>query len=232
MNASPNRFPDCFYAPLLLALALSSYSVAQTTTPSSNAAWTRAFAAAWRDIPATPPIVHNQGRENALNGDPRFLPLLKSFFPQHQWFWFDRYKFTPVANLVNTFIGVPGNAILDDDRYVTADGCVPHDCNDRGMLWIDTGTQPATLIFVATGMVASVQGGEQTRLWLFASKHMDFQNLPPAFLSSLERWHIDNVANGYKEDILLATLVQPNGQQVDLTYPTLYYKKNQPGAKK
>jgi hypothetical protein len=192
-----------------------------------DAAWVQTFAA---------PLAGNQtdkqiGRENALNGDPRFPLLLKSSFHQHQWFWYDNNKFTPVAELIELFIGVPGSALLDDNRYVTADGCVPHDCVERGMLWIDTAAHPATVIFVATTDVNSIEGGDHARLWLFASQHLDFQNLPPAFLNSLKRWH-NYIALGYKEDIVLATLVQPNGEQVDLTYPTLYFKDHQPGAKK
>jgi hypothetical protein len=219
-------------AVLLAALASAGISTSsQTPASNTDTSWVRTFAVPYHPLTPHPPFIEGQGHENALNGDPRFAALLHSSFSQKQWFWYDHYHFPPVADLITTFIGVSGSALLDDNRYVTADGCVPHDCGDRGMLWIDTGTKPATLIFVATGDIRDVKGSNATHLWLFASKHLDFENLPPDFLSSLQRWHDLNTANNYKEDFVLATLVQPNGEMVDLTYPTLNFKQNEPGAK-
>jgi hypothetical protein len=153
-------------------------------------------------------------------------------------FFSETHKIMPVADIVSYFIGVPGNAILDGDRYVTADGCVPHTCDIlRGMLWIDTGTRPATVIFAATDTVDSVDYSkqiyeEQFHLWLFDSNnHRPVSSLPPAFLSSLKRWHQVNEANGYKQDIALVTIVQPDGAQLDITYSNLISKRNAPGAK-
>jgi|ERR1035437_9551235 hypothetical protein len=219
-------------ASILLGAPFVGYAAAQAKPIAPvDASWTRTYAVPWQNIPVVPDFAQEQGQENRLNGDPRFLPLLKSAFHQQQWFWRDHYRFTPVPDLVQTFIGVPGSALLDENRYITADGCVPHDCNDRGMLWIDTGSRPAMLIFVATGLVRGSDRSDPTHLWILSSKHLDFENLPPAFLTSLRRWKDDNAAHGYKEDFVLATLVQPTGEQVDLTYPTLFYKQNEPGAK-
>lgn len=212
------------------ALALPPKPAAPThTSTASDAAWVRTYT-----IPAgqlKPPTQGQvQGRENDLNWDPRFLPLLKSAFPQKQWFWFDHHHFTPVANLIQTFIGVPGDVVLDNNRYVTADGCVPHDGFDRGMLWIDTGANPAHIIFVATQLISSLGPGDET-LWLFSSAHLNWTDLPPAFLTSLKRWQDKNNATGYPQHITIATLVQPSGEQINLTPPSLFYKQNQPGAK-
>lgn len=219
---------------LLLGTALTSPAA---DTPSAHAAsgdttWIRGFAIPADQLqPQTPGS--SQGHENGLNGDPRFDALLRSSFHQRQWFWHDHGSFIPVADLVHTFIGVPGDAVLTSGRYVTANGCVPHDCTDLGMLWIDTGVHPASLLFAATQLIVSVDKPSQTHLWIFASRKQNFEDLPPDFLASLKRWRDTANADKYlKSDVILATLVQPTGEQVDLTYDTLFYKQNQPGAKK
>ena len=242
MNRSPIQFRNCLiYAPLLIALTIASSVGAQTKVLPSNADWTRAFAAPWQDIPFTPPFVPSQGRDNALNRDPRFPLLLRSSFHQHQWFWYDNNKFTPVAELIELFIGVPGNAILDDDRYVTANGCIPHDCVDRGMLWIDTAAHPAKLIFVATGDVSSATGDKSssTMLWVFSSSKLNWQQLPPPFLLSLHRWQNNLIEQDRKGHVawidqggfLMANLVQPTGEIVVITPSVLGLEPATPGVK-
>jgi hypothetical protein len=198
----------------------------------SDATWTREFASAY-----TPS--NDIGNENQLNGDSRFTTLLKTSFPQRQWFWRENYRFISVPDLVQTFIGVPGDAILDDQRYVTADGCVPHDCNDRGMLWIDTAAHPAKLIFVGTASVRTgpADAGSRDRLWLFSSSKLDFQNLPQPFLTSLRRWK-DRIAAsnyngtaGYHYNFILATIVQPSGEMIDISPALLHLDTTESGAK-
>ena len=177
-----------------------------------------------------PPSQH--GDENAFLWDPRLPPLLKHALPQREFWWVNKYHGSaPVSGTVREFLGVPKDVFLDQGRYVTASGCVPHDCGDRGMLWIDTAVRPATLVFVATGAVTNAKGDNVTHLWLFASRQLDFESLPPAFLASLQRWREINTADHDAEDVILATLVQPSGQMVDLSYPTLNFPKNQSGAK-
>lgn len=207
----------------------------KATTPNlrgTDAAWTKDF--------AVPNVPSNQlqGRENALNWAPRFLPLLQSSFPQKQWFWYDHHHFTPVSGLVQTFMGVPGDVILDDDRYVTADGCVPHACAGyRGMLWIDSSAHPAVLIFAAINMVNNESGKEADHLWLFTSKKLNWTHLPQPFLSSLQHWQQKLAAKGYMGttgyhyNFLVATIVQPNGEMVDISPTVLRLGTSASGAK-
>jgi hypothetical protein len=200
-----------------------------------DAAFTRDFAVPWQDTPAHATSDNEVGRENALNGDPRFAVLLRSAFHQKQWFWLDHYRFTPLPDLIETFIGVPGSAILDEGRYVTLDGCVPHDCTDRGMLWIDSESQPASLIFAATRPVNG-DGPAGDHLWLFSSVKLNWQHLPPSFLVSLPRWFETigkpgySGTSGYRFDFVLATIVQPNGIMEDLSPATLHLRNTQTGA--
>jgi hypothetical protein len=227
-------------AALALALAPVLFAGAQqahaASSSQSDATWMKSFAAPCN---STPCPLHGVGDENRLSNDRRLLPLLRSSLPQKQWFFSETHNFMPVADSVSTFIGVPGSAILDDGRYVTADGCVPHTCDVlRGMLWIDTGARPATLFFAATDAIDSVDYtkqiyGDQFHLWLFVSNNRRPSNmLPPEFLRSLKRWHDVNEANGYKQDIALVTIVHPDGRQIDLTYSNLFIQRNRSGAKK
>ena len=220
-------------SPTLLACAQQKHA---PSSPAGDAIWMKSFAAPCN---STPCPLHGVGDENRLSNDQRLLPLLRSSLHQKQWFFSQTHNFMPVAEMVSTFIGVPGSAILDADRYVTADGCVPHTCDVlRGMLWIDTGAHPATLIFAATDAIDSVDYTKQIyqdqfHLWLFVSNNRrPPTTLPPEFLSSLKRWHDVNEANGYKQDIALVTIVQPDGGQTDLSYSNLFTQRAAPGAKK
>lgn len=238
MNNQATR--HSFTAAILFSISSAAFGTAPSTSPVlqhstvSDTAWTKSFAAPYRQLSSSQP-----GRENALNLDPRFATLLKDSFHQHQWFWYERSRLVPTADLIQTFIGVPGNVILDDNRYVTVNGCVPHDCGDAGMVWIDTASEPATLVFAAA---VHISGGPETHLWLFVSKHLNIGQMPPAFMSSLKRWIEKNNADinskkdpvlaNFKENIILVTVAQPNGEQDELKYSMLSTAKNESGAKK
>ena len=206
---------------------------ARTPPATADASWTRSFA-----VPFDPKAADDQGRENGLTNDPRFEALLKASFPQRQWFWYEHGRLVSMVDLIETFIGVPGDAILDDGRYITADGCVPHDCvANRGMLWIDSQTHPARLIFSGINIVSGDASQDASRLWIFSNTKLNWQHLPPSFLASLPRW-LANIAkpdykgtNGYRYNFVLATIVQPNGVMEDITPETLHLRSKESGAK-
>ncbi|MGA7159092.1 MAG: hypothetical protein WBY53_19760 [Acidobacteriaceae bacterium] len=236
-----------------LPFVVAATLVASAQTPPErkavpdDAAWAKTYAT---DCGAAmkhrcPPST--SGYENEFAGDPRFLPLIKHSLPQRESWWVNGYGGSaPVSSIVQEFIGVPGDLLLDDNRYVTATGCVPHDCGDGGMLWVDTGTQPATVVFIAHVAIESPTGDAGKHLWLYGSKTLNFQALPSDLLANLQRWHSSLVASVQKlpepdraifsKRIALATIVQPNGRMRDLTYDMLFYKQNEshfptPGAK-
>ena len=217
-----------FLISLFICAAPALAQSAQKPTPpasTKDATWTRIFA-----VPYDPQKAEGDGlgNENSLTNDPRFDALLKASFPQRQWFWYEHGKLVSTADLIETFTGVPGDAILDEGRYVTADGCVPHDCvANRGMLWIDTETQPATLIFVGINLVSGNSSQETSHLWIFSSRKLNWQKLPNSFTTSLPRW-LSTIAkpdyrgtSGYHYKFALATIVQPNGVMEDITPETL-----------
>ena len=224
---------------LLSAIACATLTAAQTkptSRPSPDATWTKMYAARCGPVTRRCPPSTN-GYENAFNGDPRLSALLKSSFPQHQWFWSDHHKLTPLPDLIQEFIADPGGLSLDEDRYVTADGGVPH-LNDlgRGMLWIDTGVRPANAIFVATNLIGG-DGDGGFHLWIFSSTKLNWQHLPPAFNVSLKRWFSTiaepgyNGTSGYSFNFALVTIVEPNGGMEDITPESLHLRSIETGAK-
>ena len=228
MTHTTKRIFRVFLISLLTSSAPAlAQSAQKPTRPAStkDATWMRTFA-----VPFDPQKAEGDelGNENGLTNDPRFEALLKASFSQRQWFWYEHGQLVSTADLIETFIGVPGGAILDEGRYVTADGCVPHDCEDRGMLWIDTGTLPATLIFVGINLVGGSSNSQETsHLWIFSSRKLNWQKLPNSFTASLPRW-LATIAKpgyhgtgGYHYKFALATIVQPNGVTEDITPETL-----------
>jgi hypothetical protein len=211
---------------LLLASAVGASASAQqrqahTATP--DAAWLRASAS-----PYNPSDMQQDSMPSMLNWDPRLRALLRASFHQRQWFWYDHYKFTPLPELIPILMGIPGDAILDDQRYMTLDGCLAHVCDaDRGVLWIDTGVRPAQLIFTAVN-INSGDLGNTSHLWVFGSSKLDWQHLPGPFLKSLARWRDTIAAKGYRQtggymyNFSLATIVQPSGEQIDIS-PSLLH---------
>lgn len=128
-----------------------------------------------------------------------------------------------VPELVQIFLGVPERVTLDDDRYVTMDGCVPHACSARGMVWIDTrGTGKPLVLFVAPEDVSTVDTEKfaEQHLWLYASAEVNWQRMPADFKSSLARWYAAYRAvwkSSYEMRVGMLTLVEPSGLTYDLS---------------
>ncbi len=210
-------------AALVLGMLLPGTLGQRTPVPSSaqsDLSWIRSFT-----VPAETPIDH---QERQASSDPRFLPLLRASLHQHQFFWHDHGKFIPLPDLIQLFIGIQGEAVLENQRYAAIDGCVPHDCGTRGMLWIDTQSKlhPA-LIFVATDLVSGggPKEGSLVHLWLFSSTRLNWQQLPPSFTSSMGQWWSRTSKawiKYYPEQVVFVSLVQPSGEIVSLS-PELFH---------
>jgi hypothetical protein len=158
-----------------------------------------------------------------IKWDPRFQALITSSLHQRQSIWRDHGKVVSLPDLVQVFIGTPRSVLVDEDRFYTIEGCVPHDCTDKGMVWIDNASaaKPA-VIFIAMSSVNTAMGehGDPIHLWLFSSTALNWQKLPPNFLLRLNQWWLETQSyskSDVDDELALVTIVQPDGETVDLT---------------
>ncbi len=158
--------------------------------------------------------------QRQLSQEPRLMPVLRIAFPQRQWIWKDHGSFWSLPEVARAFlasVNAGHSAWLDEDRYVSEEGCVPHDCFDRGLLWIDTDSAAPVMIFALT-QIAPAPQGDGSHMWIFLSLKRFTYPLPAAFQHSAKRWYDASQAQGYKENVLLATVVTTDGEQHDISF--------------
>lgn len=111
-----------------------------------------------------------EGNENGLTNDPHFLPFLQRHLIAPQSFWGN----ASLADAAVEFLGVPGIARADDNRYITATGCVPHFCPNRGMLFIDTTGSHPLVVFAAIDWSreshTTDEDSAEYTLWIFPDR--------------------------------------------------------------
>ena len=204
-----------------IAALWASMAGAQAT----DASWAKSYATDCGSAMKHPCPPSSNGYENEFMGDARLMPLLKRALPQTEGWWVNGYGGSAsVSGLAREFLGVPGGLVVDEDRYVTATGCVPHDCTTHGMLWIDTGSQPATVIFVGEELLAGKGKGESGyHLYLYTSRELatcyagkrHIEMFSPDFLRNLRRWQAASVSKYDEQKVVLVTTVWPNGRSDD-----------------
>jgi hypothetical protein len=128
----------------------------------------------------------------ALVRDPRFAILLRNQLTAPQPFWRDGAD--PLWNVASQYFGVTqGGVHSSDNRYITVSGCVPHQCRDQGLLWLDTAPPHPWLVFVATAWVP--EGHSYTdpqaafNLWLFPTRSLDPQHPPASLVHAISEWN-------------------------------------------
>jgi hypothetical protein len=224
-----NRVSRICLSALALVMLSRHPAAAQAPPTASDASWAKAYATDCGHAMKHPCPASTNGYENAFNGDPRLLALLKHSLPQHESWWVNGYGgSTPVSGIVQEFIGVPHDLLVDDDRYVTATGCVPHDCLDGGMLWIDTAAKPATVIFAGATDVRAAQVNPPKHVWIYTSTNAKTLTLPPNFLRHLAAWYKADIDPKGSVPVALTTIVLPNGRMNDFLYKTVFEQMNQP----
>jgi hypothetical protein len=162
------------------------------------------------------------GRGDDLNHDPHFKVFLRDHLTARQTFWNENES---LADTALEFLGVPGQVILDDNRYFSMDGCVPHFCPSRGLLFVDLGTAHPLVVFVAIDWVKDNktpgQSGAEYTLWLFSNRPLTIgsatdeatsEHLPPALIHTISRWAAEPTAGStVVPNITNTILVDPNG---------------------
>jgi hypothetical protein len=175
------------------------------------------------------------GREHDLIMDPEFQPFLHEYFTAPQTFWGPQNgdpkdpNHKSLADTVYDFLSVPGTVIADQNRYITATGCVFHFCPSRGLIFADLdGKNPlvafAAIQWIRSSRTTSDPDAEYT-LWVFPDQvsgtPQDPTHLPPPLVHSLVRWMKTPMAgSGIVQKVTAAILVDPDGTPHQIPVPT------------
>ena len=152
--------------------------------------------------------------ENRLALDPRFRPFLKRYLTAPQSFWGAGRPLSEVAT--NFLSGPPGVVISDENRYLSADACVPHFCPNRGLLWVDLGLPRPLVVFAAVDWISENKAVDQPdaayTLWVFSNRALSLEHLPLALRRSVTRWSETPSSEGEPlENITRVFVVDPDG---------------------
>ena len=158
-------------------------------------------------------------RENDLRNDPRFKPFLQANLTAPQTFWRNG---KPLPETALDFLTLPGDVLGENGRYLTANGCVPHFCPDRGLLWVDLGLPKPLVVFAAIDWISDNRATDDNSaaytLWLFSSAPMDSTRIPGALTRSIRRWTAQPSSGGTGlQNITRVFLVDPDGTPHQLT---------------
>jgi hypothetical protein len=112
-------------------------AIAKTTASASAASYD--FSWVMSEIKKNP--------DSQLVLDPRFGAMLITIVPDAQ------LEFRSLRGEVKMSVWLPDDPKIIDDRYIVIAGCEPHNCTNRGLVWIDTSTKQA--VAMTGGMLAS-----------------------------------------------------------------------------
>ncbi len=225
----------------LVRVLHAQMATAASAFDASNASWAKRYATDCGSAVKHPCPPSTNGYAGEFFGDPRFIPLLKTSLPQRESWWVNGYGGSaPVSSTVQQFLGIPGAFFVNEDRYVTVTGCVPHSCTTTGMLWVDTGAQPATVVFVGEDLVVGGKEPAGYHLYLYTSRALatynagkrDISVFPADFLRSLARWHNAGTSKYDTDKVVLATVVWPNGRSHDYFWSDLLNQSVSPDITK
>lgn len=157
---------------------------------------------------------------NDLYHDKRFASFLRTNVSTRPLaYWVDSKPSIPAQDALE-FLGGPSDIIhIVDHRFLTASACVPHDCTERGLLWVDTDT--GNTVFapsVADSTTPALGDGSRYHLFLFTNCPFHWSNLPPTLLNDIATWSAQPDGDGTSHSrIGRVTLVEPDGTQIQLT---------------
>jgi hypothetical protein len=149
------------------------------------------------------------GNEGALLTDVHFRSMLRDNLTAPQAFWRDGKL--PLSDVARLYFTTSNNSVHGiDNRYVTLGGCVASMCEDQGLLWIDTASQHPTVVFAATEWTTegkpAADPNASFNLWLFASRPLDPDSIPPSLVAAIADWNA--IA---PQHIQTALLIDPDG---------------------
>ena len=152
---------------------------------------------------------------NMLMWNKNFKPFINHYLPQrpvfHGW-----GRPEPMGTIAAELFGNSWGATVysDNARFFAADGCEAHACFEKGLLWVDLGSNPPLVAFA----VMDVENGNDTqaeKLHVFTSRKIGVGDIPPNLRDAIARWTATpESAGGTIEKISRAVIVDPGGQEI------------------
>ena len=174
------------------------------------------------------------GREHDLIQDPHFESFRHEYFKAPQSFWGPQNgdpkdpQRRSLSDTVYDFLAVPGQVYADNNRYITATGCVFHFCPSRGLIFADLENPQPLVVFAAIDWIrdshTTTEPDAEYTLWIFPNQNpgtvLDPTRLPPALVHSLVRWMGAPMAgSGIVQKVTAAILVDPDGTPHQIPVP-------------
>lgn len=157
----------------------------------------------WKYTHPTP-----NGDLGGLLADPRFPALLHEQLRAPQSFFRDGHA--PLEEAATRYLSTQFAVTGTDNRYITATGCVPHNCVDQGLLFVDTLGSHPLVVFAATAWTtvgkSSSDPAADFNLWIFPGVALDPEHPPFALTQAISRWNFTAA-----QHIQTAILVDPDG---------------------
>ncbi len=170
-----------------------------------------------------------EGREHELIQDPEFRPFLEHNFTAPQSFWGPEKPRKSLPDTIESFLAIPNRVVADEERYITATGCVFHFCPSRGLLFADLNNPHPLVVFAAIDWIRdsrpTTDPAAEYTLWIFPNHAPGTAEnptaLPPPLVRSLTRWMAEPIKRtGIHQQITHAILVDPDGTPHHIPVPT------------
>jgi hypothetical protein len=152
-----------------------------------------------------------EGRQAELVHDPRFRSFVRQYLTAPQTFWNDNQS---LADTVFEFLATPGQVVLDDNRYLSIEGCVPQFCPSRGLLFVDLGLSQPLVVFAAIDWTKDNktpgQAGAEFTMWVFTNHPLDA--IPAPLHHAIATWSaIPTAETTNTPNVTNVILVDPDG---------------------
>lgn len=198
---------------LALALLTGSFAAQPEHAPVPSAAGAPgANSASW--------LLTFKGKStNDLVHDRRFPAFLRTHVSTHTLAYWSKTRSVPASDALQFLGGPPDDVQVLENRYLIASACVPHDCGERGLLWVDTASG-ATVFAPSVWDTTTPALGDSSRyhLYLFSNTALTPSSLPPTLIHAIATWSaVPNGDGTSHSQIGSVTLMQPDGTRTALT---------------
>jgi len=210
-----HRLSSIFLIIVMSAAAANAQGHASTTCP-KDLSWMLDYAA---------PNEKSKDDNEKLLDLPCFKDAIRKAFPAKHSMLGNEF---PLSKAIFNYVAVYGEGPQSfEQRYITIQGCYPHQCPSVGMIWIDT-KMPGAFIFAGSDELSPSKYPGDFHLWMITTlpdlNQRQPLDLPEPFLRSLAKVFAD-------EHFVSTTVVHLDGRMEYLTPETLHLNTSTQVAK-